>query len=65
MFHLIDDNKNYHRKKSRCTREVFNLIDENETGWISRPEFLRYMLLRQGKVGLPAECKKVSTHNTC
>lgn len=54
LFHLIDDNKNYHRKKSRCTREVFNLIDENETGWISRPEFLRYMLLRQGKVNVDA-----------
>lgn len=50
VFHLIDEHKSYHRKRSRCTREIFNKIDRDQTGRISRPEFVRYMLVRQGKV---------------
>jgi len=54
VFHLIDEHKSYHRKRSRCTREIFNKIDRDQTGRISRPEFVRYMLVRQGKVDIKA-----------
>ncbi|CAK9047596.1 unnamed protein product [Durusdinium trenchii] len=54
LFVVIDDHKNFHRKRVRCTLEVFQQIDRDKTGRISRNEFLRYMLVRQGKVDIDA-----------
>ena len=46
---MVDDHKNFYRKRERCTRQIFNQMDVDKTGKVSRQEFLRYMLVRQGK----------------
>lgn len=54
LFKIIDRHKGSHRQRWRCTLEVFNSMDVDRTGRISRSEFLRYMLVRQGKVRVEA-----------
>ncbi|CAJ1346981.1 unnamed protein product [Effrenium voratum] len=54
LFRRLKAIKFRYRKLQLCTPQMFEMMDSEQNGKVSRSEFLRYMLIRQGKVSLEA-----------
>ena len=48
---LLQDVKESYTKKLKVSRKLFDKIDQDKSGSINQHEFLRYVLLREGKAG--------------
>lgn len=49
---LLQDVKESYTKKLKVSRKLFDKIDQDKSGSINQHEFLRYVLLREGKVSV-------------
>lgn len=48
---LLQEVKESYTKKLKVSRKLFDKIDQDKSGSINQHEFLRYVLLREGKAG--------------
>ena len=48
---LLQEVKESYTKKLKVSRKLFDKIDQDRSGSINQHEFLRYVLLREGKAG--------------
>jgi len=46
---LLQRVKKSHQKKTKVSRQLFNKMDRDGSGAINHHEFLRYVLVREGK----------------